>query len=339
VIDIVIVIDIDEGGVGVRDIEVRIPADDGVVLAGTLTLPARGGPHPAVLVIYGSGRADRDSNAGRLRLDLGAPLAAALAERGVATLRYDRRGVGTSGGEWLVTGFAENRDDAAAALRTLRRRDDIRATAIGVIGHSEGASHAASLAARSDVAALVLLAAYARRGEDALRWQASMIARDIPVPLRPLLPLARRLAERQLARIKATDGDVTRIAGIPVNARWMREMLAHDPRGDLSAIDVPVLAITGGKDVQVDPTDLDVIHRMIPGEVRTQRIGDLTHMLRRDPGRASMRSYRRLLRRPVDADLLGEVAHWLADRLDPASQHPSQAAAADQDGATPPPHR
>jgi pimeloyl-ACP methyl ester carboxylesterase len=211
-----------------------------------------------------------------------------------------------------VAGFHDNRDDAAAALRALTARPDIRADAIGVVGHSEGAVHAMWLGAHADVRAVVLLAGFARVGEDALRWQANMIARDIPTPLRPFL---RRMALRQLARIKTTTTDVTRIAGMRVNARWIREVLSHDPRPHLAAIHVPVFAITGDKDIQVDPADLEQIRRLVPGKAEIRRMPDLTHVLRRTPDRASLRSYPRLLRQPVDADLLTDMTNWLAQHL------------------------
>ncbi|AWS47354.1 alpha/beta hydrolase [Streptosporangium sp. 'caverna'] len=317
-----------------RDVDMTVTADDGLPLVGTLTLPAGPGPHPAVLLLHGSGRLDRDANTGRLRMELGPPLAAALAKDGIATLRYDRRGVGATSGDWRATGFADNRRDAAAALRALAVRPDIRADAIGVVGHSEGAVHAMSLGAHPGVAAVVLLAGFARLGEDALRWQAGMIARDLPALVRPLLPALRALADRQLARIKTTSTDVARVVGVPMNARWMRELLSHDPRPDLANIRVPVLAITGGKDVQVDPADLDEIRRLVPGEVEVHRIPDLTHLLRRDPGRPSARSYPRLLRRPVDADLLAQVAGWLAHRLRETPQEIRAAGRADPPGGT-----
>ncbi|GAA0394973.1 acyl-CoA thioester hydrolase [Acrocarpospora corrugata] len=295
-----------------RDVDLTAIADDGLPLAGTLTLPAGPGPYPAVLLLQGSGRLDRDGNADRLRMALGPPLAATIADHGIATLRYDRRGVGATPGNWRATGFTDNRRDAAAALRALAARPDIRPDAIGVIGHSEGAVHAMSLGSQSEVAAVVLLAGFARPGEGALRWQAGMLARDLPAFLKPVL---RAFAARQLARIKTTRTDVARVAGLPVNARWMRELLVHDPRPDLAAIKVPVLAITGGKDLQVDPADLVEIRRLVPGEVEIHLIPDLTHLLRRDPGPASVRSYPRLLRQPIDPDLLTQVAAWLAHRL------------------------
>ena len=287
-----------------------VTADDGLSLAGTLTLPDGPGPYPAVLVLNGSGPLDRDANTRRLRMELGAPLAAALAANGIASLRYDRRGVGATPGNWRATGFVDNRRDAAAAVRALAEQADIRA--VGVVGHSEGAVHAMSLGSHPQVHAVVLLAGFARLGEDALRWQTRMITRNLPALVRRPF---RALANRQIARMKKTTTDVARVAGIPVNARWSRELFTHDSRTDLANIRVPVLAITGGKDIQVDPEDLDVIRRLVPGEVEIHRPADLTHLLRRDPGEPSMRSYRRLLRQPVDADLLAQVAGWLTHRL------------------------
>ena len=293
------------------DVDMTAPADDALPLVGTLTLPAGPGPHPAVLLLPGSGRLDRNANTARLRMELGPTLAAALAENGIASLRYDRRGVCSTGGDWRATGFADNRNDAAAALRALAARSDIRADAGGVVGHSEGAVHAMSLAAHHQVRAAVLLAGFTRGGEDALLWQAGMLTRALPRFVRSPL---RRLAARQLTKVKATTTDVARVAGKRVNAKWLRELLHHDPRQDLAHIRVPVLAITGEKDIQVDPADLDAIRELVPG-AETHRIPDLTHVLRKDPGRPSVRSYPRLLRQPVDADLLAQVAGWLATRL------------------------
>ncbi|GAB3891046.1 alpha/beta hydrolase [Kibdelosporangium lantanae] len=298
-----------------RDVETIVTTPDGVALHGTLTLPAGPGPHPAVLCLPGSGRVDRESNAGRLRMALGTPLAEALARQGIASLRYDRRGVGASPGDWRAVGFVDNRVDAASALRALRARPEIREQAVGVVGHSEGAVHAMWLGAHERPAAVVLLAGYARPGKQALQWQGSRLADTMPRPLRPLLPLLRRMATKQLAKLEGTTTDVARIGLARLNARWWREQLTYDPRVDLPGIHAPVLAITGEKDLQVDPSDLDVVASMVPGGADVRRVADLTHVLRRDPGRASVLSYGRLLRQPVDAELLAEVAQWLGQRL------------------------
>nr|MDT0523803.1 acyl-CoA thioester hydrolase/BAAT C-terminal domain-containing protein [Streptomyces sp. DSM 41633] len=134
---------------------------------------------------------------------------------------------------------------SGSAVRALAAHPAVRSDAVGVVGHSEGAVHAMGLAARhQEVRAVVLLAGYARLGEDALRRQARSIAAVMPAPVRLLRRPLGALGNRALARIKRSRAD-TRVAGLPVNARWMREMLAHDSRDDLRAVQAPVLAVTG----------------------------------------------------------------------------------------------
>ncbi|MGW6054199.1 alpha/beta hydrolase family protein [Streptomyces sp. NPDC055189] len=302
------------------DTDMTVTADDGTSLAGTLTLPVGSGPHPAVVLLHGSGPLDRDGNTAKLPMNLARPVAEALAARGIATLRYDRRGSGANPGDWRAAGFSDNRRDAAAAVRALAGRGDIRADAIGVIGHSEGSLHAMALAGRTDVRAVVLLAGFANRGEDAFRWQGRSIIASMPAPVRLLRRPLAGLGSRALARVKKTRTDVARVAGAKVNARWMREMLVHDTRHDLTAAHAAVLAVTGDKDLQVDPDDLREIARLVPGGAETHRIDDLTHILRRDSGRPTPASYRRLLREPVDPALLDLVAEWLARHLAAAAR-------------------
>ncbi|MBB4680051.1 alpha/beta fold hydrolase [Crossiella cryophila] len=123
---------------------------------------------------------------------------------------------------------------------------------------------------------MVLLAGFARPGAEAVRWQVERITHDLPALLRPL---ARVLFTRHMSRSSRTNADVVRVTGIPVNARWMRELRAHDPRPALAAIGLPVLAITEDKDIQVGPADLDEIRGLVPGGAEIHRIPDLAHLL------------------------------------------------------------
>ena len=88
------------------DIDISIPAG-ALTLRGSLAL-AGGSPAPAALLISGSGRLDRDSNSKRLSIDVMDQVAARLATDGVASLRYDKRGVGDSDGDFLSAGFHDN---------------------------------------------------------------------------------------------------------------------------------------------------------------------------------------------------------------------------------------
>ncbi|MGY1620969.1 alpha/beta hydrolase family protein [Geodermatophilus sp. SYSU D00965] len=296
-----------------HDLPIRVPGEP--ALAGTLTLPATPLPAPAVLLASGSGPLDRDSNHRRARFDVTRQLAHALAAGGLASLRYDKRGVGETPGDWRAAGLHDNVDDLARALHTLAARPEVDAGRVLVAGHSEGALLAAALAARGEpVAGVVLLSTSATPGEELLRWQARQLAPTLPAPVRGLLRLLRTDLEAKVAanhaRIKATTTDVARVGGVRVNARWTREFMAHDPRADLARLTVPVLAVTGEKDLQVPAADLDVLAATVPGPVEVHRVADLTHTLRRQPGRASLRAYREELRRPVDPEVLATVVAW-----------------------------
>jgi pimeloyl-ACP methyl ester carboxylesterase len=302
----------------VRELPLRVPGEP--PLAGTLTLPDVPTPVPAVLLAAGSGPLDRDSNHRRLRFDVTRALAQALAEGGLASLRYDKRGVGGSPGDWRAAGLYDNVDDLARARDALAARPEVDPGRIVLAGHSEGAVLAAALAGRADgrqgvpVAGVVLLAMSATPGAELLRWQARQIASTLPAPVRGLLRLLRTDLEAKVAanhrRILATTSDVARIDGVRVNARWTREFLRHDPRTDLARLTVPVLAVTGDKDLQVPADDLAVLAATVPGPVEFRRVPDLTHTLRRQPRAASMRHYREELRRPVDPELCSTVVAW-----------------------------
>ncbi|HYO39080.1 MAG TPA: alpha/beta fold hydrolase [Nocardioidaceae bacterium] len=289
-------------------------------LAGSLTIPPGEGPFPAVLLLPGSGPIDRNSHHKRMPLGITGQLATALDAAGLATFRYDKRGVGASTGRWHAAGFSDNRDDAAAALQLLLTHPEVDPARVIVLGHSEGALHAAGLAADgATIAGLVLLSCSALPGEALLRWQSAQIAPTLPTPVRVLLRLLRTDLQARTAKthdkIKATTTDEARIEGVKVNARWHREFMAHDPRTDLARIAVPVLAVTGGKDLQVPAADLAQIRELVPAPVETHEIADLSHILRAQPGPASLSGYKQEMRQPVDTGLVDLVVGWVSARV------------------------
>ncbi|WP_127125896.1 S9 family peptidase [Georgenia sp. SYP-B2076] len=286
-------------------------------LAGTLTTPDGEGPHPAALLVPGSGPVDRDSNHRRMRLDITRQLSDALVAAGIATFRYDKRGVGESTGRFRAAGFTDNVDDARAALEALAAVPEVDPGALTVVGHSEGALIATVLAAHTTlpVAGVVLLSGSATPGEELLRWQAARIAPTLPKPVRVMLRLLRTDLEARVAKnhakVKATTTDEARVDGVRINARWTREFMAYDPRPDLGRIAVPVLAVTGGKDVQTDPADLHAIADLVRGPVETHEVPDVSHLLRSQDGPASVNGYKKEIRRPVDKRVLELVVAWV----------------------------
>jgi pimeloyl-ACP methyl ester carboxylesterase len=131
----------------------------GIHIAGTLTMPAKKGPSPAVLLITGSGQQNRDEEFAFHHPFL--VLADYLTRNGIAVLRVDDRGVGgtTRTGPFFNSTTKDLAGDALAGIRYLKSRKEVDPEKIGLIGHSEGGLIAAMLAAESpDIAFIVLMA-------------------------------------------------------------------------------------------------------------------------------------------------------------------------------------
>jgi pimeloyl-ACP methyl ester carboxylesterase len=292
-------------------------------LAGTLRVPDGEGPFPAALLVPGSGPVDRDSNHPRMPLSVTRQLAETMAAAGVMTLRYDKRGIGESSaaGDWRRFGVQDRIDEAGEALRVLRSQADTAPSSVFVVGHSEGAIAAGALGAENpSLAGVVLLSASATVGSDLLVWQSEQIADSLPKPVRLVFRLLRTdltaRVKKNHAKLRTTTADIIRMDGMKTNAKWFREFLDLDPRDDLARITCPVLAVTGTKDLQVDCRDLEQIAAVVPGPVETWAAPDLTHILRRQPGPASLRAYKQELKEPVASELLDRVSGWVVQHSD-----------------------
>jgi uncharacterized protein len=145
---------------------------EAVRLAGTLQIPDGDGARPAILLLNGSGSQDRNSTvAGQPVFGV---LAEALAERGIATLRLDDRGVG--GSEMVIPASPHDlAADAVAALATLREQSGINAQCVGMLGHSEGGMIAFLAADAADPAFIISLAGMHGTMADTLYEQSEAI--------------------------------------------------------------------------------------------------------------------------------------------------------------------
>lgn len=289
-----------------------------VSLAGSLRTNGSTTKSPGVLLISGSGPLDRDSNMKRMAIDVSKQIADHLADAGLVTFRYDKRGVGASTGDYESTGFYDNVADAEAALDTLRARPEVDARNVFVVGHSEGALIATELAAKNPgLSGVVLLAGSARNGEEVLRWQASQVAETLPRLVKLILKVTRQdvlsSQAKRLEQLKASEKDAMRVGLAKMNARWFREFMTHDPAESLMRVSIPVLAVVGTKDLQVPPADSQRICELVLSDCSPMTIEDMTHILRTDPGEASLRTYKEQIKRPVEPELLALLTSWMSD--------------------------
>lgn len=266
--------------------EVEIPnTEASLTLAGTFTLPEGDGPFPAAVLVSGSGPQDRDETlAGHKPFKV---LADHLTRQGIAVLRYDDRGVGASTGDFALATTEDFADDALAAIRFLENDPRVRSDAIGIVGHSEGGLVGPMAAARSgSVDYVVMLAGPGVTGLEVLVEQGRLINAasgapqaliDFNVRLQTRLaavgsdhpdpevaaPLMRAAIQeevdaleepaRSLAAGQLNEQAIEQTVQ-QMNSHWFRYFLHHDPRPALEATTVPVLALFGGKDLQVPPT-------------------------------------------------------------------------------------
>ena len=149
-----------------------------------------------------------------------------------------------------------------------------------------------------------------------LGWQTQQLAPRLPRSAKVILRLLRtdaiRAQRKNQDKIMASTQDAIRVQGTKVAARWFRDFVRYDPAGALSRLAVPVLAITGGHDLQVPPADVEATGKLVPGPFEGHVVGDLSHMLRPDPGLAGLRGYRRAAREPVSPEVLTLITDWAA---------------------------
>jgi uncharacterized protein len=253
-----------------------------ITLAGTLTRPHGTGPFPVVLLITGSGPQDRDETVTTHKPFL--VLSDHLTRQGLAVLRVDDRGVGKSTGDYAASTSGDFADDALAGVEYLKSRKDIDPMRIGLAGHSEGGIIAPIVASTSkDVAFIVLLAGVGVPAEDLLVRQASLIMKANGAPdavikeneaaQREMFAIVRAekdpaVAEPKLRQVGdaltqklnalnpgAAGAGKANIEGSVqmVNSPWFRYWITFDAAATLRQVNVPVLALNGSLDLQVDP--------------------------------------------------------------------------------------
>jgi uncharacterized protein len=304
-------------------IDVMIPGQ--FPLAATLTIPeGRNEKFPLVVMVHGSGPIDRDSNAKGMPMNIFKELCDVAAAEGFASIRYDKRGVGASKGDYYETGVYDLIDDAQAVLEFAKKHPNIDSENVILLGHSEGCIIAPFVNEKVPVEGMILLAGIAEPLAETMKWQREEIMRDLKSVkgfqgwLLRLLKVDEKITKMNVDLVKAlqaSDDPVIKYKGKKINAKWNRETTLFDVSQPLQKVTCPVLAITGTKDVNVKVSDLEKIESLVQGECETHIIQDMTHMLRKTDVEYSMSKImnhnKKSLKQPVDAELKDKIIAWL----------------------------
>lgn len=249
-------------------------------IKGTLTLPPATSQVPVVLLIAGSGPTDRDGNApvAAGRNDSLKMLAAALGERGFASVRYDKRGVAASSAAGPTESdlrFDHYVQDATSWIAKLAR--DSRFQGIAVIGHSEGSLIGMLATQRSAVQAFISVAGPAEKAPMVLRRQ-----------LQGRLPLDLTQRSEEILKALESGGTVSDIPSPllalyrpsvqPYLISWFR----YSPADEVAKLRVPCLLVQGGTDIQVGVRDAAALHEA-NSRCAPAVLDGMNHVLKRVP--------------------------------------------------------
>lgn len=301
------------------DERVTIPAA-GFNIAGTLTRPPGvTGLRPAVVLIAGSGLVDRDETVAGIPVF--GHLARGLVDAGFIVVRYDKRGVGQTGGRAESAALADYAEDARTIIRWLERRPEVDRTRLAVVGHSEGAAVAMLLASNEKrVRAAVLVAGPGTTGADLILEQqrhALDLMKASDADRAEKIDLQQRI---HAAVLKGTGWD-----GIPDDMRrvadtqWFQSVLNFDPAKTMTKVDQPLLIVQGELDTQVPPHHGDKLLAMARArkkKVDSQllRLPGLNHLLvPATTGEVS--EYPSLSGREVAPAVTSGISDWLSKTM------------------------
>ena len=308
--------------------EVIIQSGD-IKLKGILCLPDGGGPFPVLLYVSGSGPIDRNENIPGLSLNNSRIIAHHLAQQCIASLRYDKRGVGDSGGDFYSARHSDLVDDAVACTQFLQQQTSIETARIFVAGHSEGSIIAAQVATRQqNIAGIILLSPLCDKMESILMKQAqhlkSMVMgrkgfKALPLKFMTFLFDPTKAQKKLIKKIKESNKPFIRFLGLQkVPANWFRELFSYsvlDIEQKYRQSNVPALLIGGSKDFQCDPRDVVKIENIYGGSAEAHIVEDMSHLLRKEEEKPSIFNYRVQLKQTIMPEVLELIDAWLQLQL------------------------
>ncbi len=259
-------------------------------ISGTVTVrPDAAGAVPVVLLIAGSGPTDRDGNSPMLpgKNDALKQIAWALAARGIASVRYDKRGIAASaaaGPKETDLRFDAYVGDAAGWVGMLR--SDKRFGRVTIAGHSEGSLIGMLAAARAATDGYVSLEGAGRPAAVVLREQLDKNLVTLPELRAQSDHIIDELtAGRTVADVPVALAAAFRTSVQPYLISWFK----YDPRVEIAKLRGRTAIVQGTADVQVTTTDGDALHRALPS-ANYVVVQGMNHVLKHAPDASSQQA-------------------------------------------------
>lgn len=312
---------------------------DGINLAGTLTLPEKGNKFPAVVMVTGSGAQNRDEEMMGHKPFL--VIADYLTRNGIAVLRCDDRGTAASQGDHTTATNEDFATDTEAAINYLRSRKEINTKKIGIIGHSTGGIIAFITTAKDPAVAFVVsLAGPGVIGDSLMLKQVELLSKSQGMPdtlwqgMKPSIRnryailqqtdkttdelqkelyanIVKTVPPEQLKDLTAQQlSDQISLMTSP----WYLHFMRYDPAEAMKKIKCPVLALNGEKDIQVDAAmNLTAIQQRISENgnknVTIKFYPHLNHLFQTCQ-KGTLDEYRQL-EETISPEVLKDITDWI----------------------------
>ncbi|WP_342514027.1 alpha/beta hydrolase [Sporosarcina sp. FSL K6-1522] len=236
---------------------VEVELKDGT-MSGLLEMPQGEGPFPLMVIIAGSGPTDHNGNSPVLpgKNNSLKMLAEDLATEGVASIRYDKRGVGKNAmliGKEEDLRFEHYIEDATAWVQFAQK--DKRFSEVGIIGHSEGSLIGMVAAEQTDADAFISLAGAGRPIDQVLIEQ---LEAQLPANL---LEESKTIIDtlKQGKPVQTISPELQSLFRPSVQP-YMISWLQYDPAERLQKLDAPIFIVNGDRDIQVPVKDAELLH-------------------------------------------------------------------------------
>lgn len=219
-------------------------------IEGTLLLPDAKLPVPVALIIAGSGPTDRDGNNPMMKNNSLKMLSAELAKKGIASLRFDKRGIAQSQQAGLKEAdlrFENYIQDAESWIKLLKQNKNF--SKVIVIGHSEGSLIGMVASQNENVAKFISIAGIGQPADMTIREQ---LKAQPPFVLEQSAPILDELVKgKTVENVPQMLFSLFRPSVQPYMISWFK----YDPQKEIAKLKKPVLIVQGTTDIQVSVED------------------------------------------------------------------------------------
>lgn len=277
---------------------------------GSLTIPEKEKPIPLVIIIPGSGAPDRDGNmAPMLQTNMYKMLADKLAENGISSLRYDKRGIAKSKDAMESESklrFETYASDVVEWVSLLKK--DNRFSKIILLGHSEGSLLGILAAEKSNVSSFISIAGAGKSIDKILKDQLISLPSNLLIESNKIIDSLS--VGKMISEVNPNLNTIFRPSVQPYLISWMK----YDPAIEIAKLDIPILIIQGNTDLQVSVNDAQMLHQAKP-DAELVIIDQMNHVLKASSSdlQENKATYSNP-KRPLKQTLITTIIEFLKDK-------------------------